>query len=380
MEHGILNASNDPLKLMKTGNSISLYNALQNRYYTLFVDIRSSKDYQNNHLIAPSLNIPLEQYKNDSNNYPSNQYIHSLIQSYKAKQKKNYLIANVYYFSDHDLLSSKQYKNALLSIHKSMIELNICRQSNAHYLITDSLHIFAEKFPFLMGKKKKAMINQLPGCIKIEREDYGYPNLILDDDGLFLGDANHAMSKEILIDLRITHIVNCTLSIACKFENKIEYFQIPVHDDYKQQIEKYFESATAFIHDALNVGSNRVLVHCQAGISRSATITIAYLMKYKAMKYQDAYKHVRQRRVQIAPNKDFVKKLKQFETKLFGTEQKQKQNALKLPTKIKKNINVRPKFEDEKNEGMFFMKSSQQFFQFVAANHMQKYRQIALKT
>ena len=100
---------------------------------------------------------------------------------------------------------------------------------------------------------------------------------------------------------------------------------------------------------------HRVLVHCMAGISRSSTITISYLMKYKNMKYQDAYNHVRERREIISPNYHFVEQLKEWEKSIFPEDVEKEENepgaprrsSLALPTKVKKNINVRPPFEGQ---------------------------------
>jgi len=65
-------------------------------------------------------------------------------------------------------------------------------------------------------------------------------------------------------------------------------------------------------------GQGKVLVHCEAGISRSATICIAYLMCYKRWTLEFAYDFVKSRRNLIAPNLNFMQQLHQFETQLFG--------------------------------------------------------------
>lgn len=56
-----------------------------------------------------------------------------------------------------------------------------------------------------------------------------------------------------------------------------------------------------------------MLVHCQAGISRSASIVISYLMERFSMSYDEARKYLKARRPQIDPNDGFVKQLKSYE-------------------------------------------------------------------
>lgn len=48
--------------------------------------------------------------------------------------------------------------------------------------------------------------------------------------------------------------------------------------------------------------NNKVLIHCTAGKSRSATIFMAYTMKYHRLSYEEAYKITLQARPKIKPN------------------------------------------------------------------------------
>ena len=58
------------------------------------------------------------------------------------------------------------------------------------------------------------------------------------------------------------------------------------------------------------------MVYCRAGMSRSATLCIAYFMRYHNMSMDEAFQFVKEKRPIIHPNPGFVRQLKQFEAKL----------------------------------------------------------------
>ena len=78
-----------------------------------------------------------------------------------------------------------------------------------------------------------------------------------------------------------------------------------------------------------------VLIHCQAGVSRSATIVVAYVMNHMKMTMDDAYKLVKDKRSVISPNLNFMGQLYEFEKKLASsaTSSSQKDQVLPSPTK-----------------------------------------------
>lgn len=68
--------------------------------------------------------------------------------------------------------------------------------------------------------------------------------------------------------------------------------------------------------DKAKLSSCQVIVHCLAGISRSATIAIAYIMKTMGMSSDDAYRFVKDRRPSISPNFNFLGQLLEYERSL----------------------------------------------------------------
>src|SRR3989338_424321 len=58
----------------------------------------------------------------------------------------------------------------------------------------------------------------------------------------------------------------------------------------------------------------KIAIHCAAGISRSSSIVIAYLMVSERLSYAQALAEVKEKRPLINPNKGFQLQLQYFET------------------------------------------------------------------
>eukprot|EP00741_Cyanophora_paradoxa_P020300 tig00021244_g19594.t1 len=94
------------------------------------------------------------------------------------------------------------------------------------------------------------------------------------------------------------------------------YAKVPIEDDPKAPIILYIEHAHDFVDAAIARGG-RVYVHCNAGISRSPTVVISYLMRRRGMTLKAAFEHVRARRPQAAPNAGFFSFLCSLERELY---------------------------------------------------------------
>ena len=101
-------------------------------------------------------------------------------------------------------------------------------------------------------------------------------------------------------------------------------------------LEDYFDEASKFIHDSLKV--TNTLVHCMAGISRSTTLLIAYLIRYRGMKSDDALSHVRSRRSIVNPNPGFWNQLKQYEKILF--QRRARGSGTNMMPPVQPNLNA----------------------------------------
>uniref|UniRef100_A0A8B9QTH3 protein-tyrosine-phosphatase n=1 Tax=Apteryx owenii TaxID=8824 RepID=A0A8B9QTH3_APTOW len=124
---------------------------------------------------------------------------------------------------------------------------------------------------------------------------------------LYLGSAYHASKCEFLANLHITALLNVSRKSSEPFKDQYCYKWIPVEDSHTADISSHFQEAIDFI------AGGKILVHCEAGISRSPTICMAYLMKTKKLRLEEAFDYIKQRRSLISPNFGFMGQLLQYD-------------------------------------------------------------------
>ncbi|XP_075512816.1 uncharacterized protein LOC142548410 [Primulina tabacum] len=93
---------------------------------------------------------------------------------------------------------------------------------------------------------------------------------------------------------------------------------VPLRDMENENLLDYLEVCLDFIEDSRKEGS--VLVHCFAGVSRSAAIITAYLMKCEQISQEDAIESLRQSCEFVCPNDGFLEQLKMFEQMGFKVD------------------------------------------------------------
>ncbi|XP_045082758.1 dual specificity protein phosphatase 2 isoform X2 [Coregonus clupeaformis] len=168
---------------------------------------------------------------------------------------------------------------------------------------------------FLQG-----LLGHNPTMMDLEPSVTGRKTPLYDQEGpvellpfLFLGSAVHSSRRETLAAAGITAVLNVSSSCPNLYEEELHYMRLTVEDSLAADIGARFPEAIAFI-DSVKERGGRVLVHCQAGISRSATICLAYLIHARRVRLDEAFDFVKQRRQVISPNLAFMGQLLQFET------------------------------------------------------------------
>jgi protein-tyrosine phosphatase len=127
-------------------------------------------------------------------------------------------------------------------------------------------------------------------------------------DQLYLGSKFEASNLEWLQKNYVTHIVNCAIELPAYFVNSFSYLNLKLDDVPSQTIYHVLEKSFNFIIDAISKGGT-VFVHCAAGISRSVSIIIYFIMKSKEITFHKAFEFVKSKRPIANPNQGFVMQL-----------------------------------------------------------------------
>ncbi|XP_070848623.1 dual specificity protein phosphatase 16 [Chaetodon trifascialis] len=217
--------------------------------------------------------------------------------------------------SDPAALSSESFLSVLL--------VKLERSFPSVHLLSGGFSEFSHLFPGLCEGKSAVV----PSCISqpcLPVTNVG-PTRILPH--LYLGCQRDVLNKDLMQQNDIGYVLNA--SNTCPkpdFILESHFLRVPVNDSFCEKILPWLDRSVEFIEKA-KASNARVLVHCLAGISRSATIAIAYIMKRMDMSLDEAYRFVKEKRPTISPNFNFLGQLLDFEKKIkspHGTETKLK--------------------------------------------------------
>ncbi|XP_075427857.1 dual specificity protein phosphatase 15 isoform X2 [Ascaphus truei] len=128
--------------------------------------------------------------------------------------------------------------------------------------------------------------------------------------GLYLGSVIDSRDWEQLKRNRITHAVSVHQSPEPKLQ-ELTYLCVSLPDSPEADILQHFKQCISFIHCSRLSGGN-CLVHCSAGVSRSATIVTAYIMTVTRLNWAQALAVVSAARPSANPNTGFRKQLQNF--------------------------------------------------------------------
>jgi protein-tyrosine phosphatase len=130
---------------------------------------------------------------------------------------------------------------------------------------------------------------------------------------VWLSGYHFAQNNELLRKNNIKAIVSA-VNRGIPYEATLSVHSLNLRDIEEEEVRFTFFPAFRFIEQERRKGN--VLIHCAAGISRSATLLLAYMMNKYRTTLDDALSHALRRRPCLQPNKGFLLQLRKFQTDL----------------------------------------------------------------
>lgn len=176
--------------------------------------------------------------------------------------------------------------------------------------------IVVKKVAGHVPKGSKAPLKPSVASYRLTRDDIsgGPVNLDEIEPGLWLGNVTAAADLPTLEKLAIRSVLtidSCPLPTHITENPNLRVKYIQASDVPREDLIKHFKETNNFIRESLAEERN-VLVHCYFGVSRSATIVIAYLMEKHRLGYEAAMQRVKSKRRFVMPNPGFINQLKLF--------------------------------------------------------------------
>ncbi len=135
-------------------------------------------------------------------------------------------------------------------------------------------------------------------------------------NNLYLGDCDTKISKgikcDVIIDLDFPNNGASWHKITIDTSQEPTIIKVGLHDSTDEHITKILIILAKLIKEYLK-DNKKIHIGCHAGISRSASAVIAYLMIYKKWGYQKSYEYTKSKRSIVNPNPSFKKQLRELE-------------------------------------------------------------------
>lgn len=134
---------------------------------------------------------------------------------------------------------------------------------------------------------------------------------------LLLGGAA-ALRPGLLATLGVTCVINCAAELAnFPVPENVAYLRAPMADHPSAALDQHLDTVADAIEE-VRLQGGRTLVHCLAGVSRSAAMVLGYLVKHRAMPLAEAFALVRAARPMARPNSGFFRQLIDWEHHHLG--------------------------------------------------------------
>lgn len=140
---------------------------------------------------------------------------------------------------------------------------------------------------------------------------------------IFIGNKYAVIGREdVLKDNNIDVVISALTEeeyedemIAAQDFEGMEWHRFDIDDDQWFEIYPYLFQVHFIIQEAV-LANKKVFIHCAAGVSRSATLLLGYLMLEKGMLCDDAIDYLQKSRPEIDPNPGFRRQLYKLENEI----------------------------------------------------------------
>lgn len=127
---------------------------------------------------------------------------------------------------------------------------------------------------------------------------------------IFVGNMACIYDKKLLEEKGIKNILSAVTGCSPVYED-YNYLNLDLIDDEYENIFDKFDEADEFIHKSI-VNKENILVHCICGVSRSATLVTAHLIKKFNRSPEEMLELIKNKRDKINPNKHFLNQLELY--------------------------------------------------------------------
>lgn len=127
---------------------------------------------------------------------------------------------------------------------------------------------------------------------------------------LYVG-SQDCCAPEVLSRYNIRSVLSVGIEAPCRQPNTA-YSYYPCLDLPETDIKQIILECNKLIKKSIDQ-SEHILVHCNAGVSRSISIVIGFLMCEEGKTYEEAYKLIKSVRPCMQPNVGFVNQLKKLQ-------------------------------------------------------------------
>merc|ERR1719240_1635337 len=167
----------------------------------------------------------------------------------------------------------------------------------------------------------------------------GVPAMSLVAPGLYVGDESAAANIASLQAAGVTHVLNCS-ALPNALDGAVgapaHYMQLGLLDNTSDlpRMQEALGQGVEFISHAHAAGG-AVLVHCHRGISRSATLAIAYLVRSTQQPAEQIFEKLRTKRKCIDPNLGYWVALKAWERRVLPPALLRSRSSLSSPAAVR---------------------------------------------